>query len=277
MPLAYLVKQTRFQGYLLLHAGGVRTMTSILVPSADAGSLPAKELERLGLRVVGWPELKVGPPENCFGLDEAIDNLFGYDWVVLKNDRAADSFLSRFQHKHEPDELDDLKTIAIGEPTGEILVRSQIHVDVAIDRFPSKNIFAAIERYAGVLSGLTFLLPSAGLQTESFEHQLTEAGARVDNVAAYQTTADNQRLGQLLALLVGGGIDGVVFANFAALDEFAQLIDTNDLSGVLAGVTVVCGDAEAAQAAHEYGLSANKVTPEPLSAETLAKLINASP
>ena len=252
-------------------------MTSILVPPADIGSLPAKELERLGLRVVTWPELKVDEPENYFGLDEAIDNLFGYDWLVLKNERAAGAFLSRFQHQHEPDELDDLKTIAIGESTGEILVRSQIHIDVAIDRFPSKSIFAAIERYAGVFSGLTFLLPSAGLQTELFQQQLTEAGARVDDVAAYQTTSDTQRLGRLLALLVGGGIDGVVFANLPALDEFARLIDTDDLPGVLAGVTVVCGDSECAKAAHEYGLSANTLTLEPLSAGALATLLKASP
>jgi len=251
-------------------------MTSILVPPADVGSLPAKELERLGLRVFTWPELKVDAPENCFGLDEAIDNLFGYDWLVLKNERAADSFLTRFQRKHEPDELDDLKTIAIGESTGEILVRSQIHVDVAIDRFPSKNIFAAIERYAGVLSGLTFLLPSAGLQTELFEQQLTEAGARVDNVAAYQTTYANQHLAQLLALLVGGGIDGVVFANVSALDQFARLIDTDNLPGVLSGVTVICGDSESAQVAHEYGLSASEVTPETRSAGAIAKLLKAS-
>jgi len=252
-------------------------MTTILVPPADIGSLPAKELEGPGLRVLTWPDLKVDAPENYFKLDEAIDNLFGYDWLVLKNERAAASFLSRFQPQHEPAELDTLKTIAIGEPTTEILVRSQIHVDVAIDRFPSKNIFAAIEGYTGVLSGLTFLLPSAGLQTEMFEQQLTEAGARVDNVAAYQTTSENQRLAQLLALLVGGGIDAVLFANFRALDEFARLIDTDDLPGVLAGVTVVCGDSECAKAAHEYGLSANTLTLEPLSAGALATLLKASP
>jgi uroporphyrinogen-III synthase len=252
-------------------------MTSILVSPADVGSLSANEFESMGLRVVPWPELKVDAPENLFRIDEAIDNLFGYDWLVLKNERAADSFLSRFQLKHEPDELDDLKTIAIGELTGEILVRSPIHIDVAIERFPSKKIFAAIERYAGVLSGLSFLLPSAALTIELFEQQLTEAGARVDNVAAYLTTAENKRLAQLLALLLGGGIDGVVFSNLSALDEFAQLIDTDDLQRVLAGVTVICGDSESAHTAHEYGLAANQVTPEPLSAGAVAKLLNASP
>jgi uroporphyrinogen-III synthase len=251
-------------------------MTSILVSPADNGSLP-NELERLGLRVVTWPDVRVDAPENYFGLDEAIDNLFGYDWLVLKNERAADSFLSRFQHQHEAEDLDALKTIAIGEPTAEILVNCQIHVDVTIERFPSENIFAAIERYAGVLSGLTFLLPSARLKTELFEQQLTEGGARVDNVAAYQTTSDNQRLAQLLALLVGGGIDGVFFANSSALDEFARVIDTDDLAKVLAGVTVVCGDSQSSQAAHDYGLSAATVRPDPLSAGAIAKLLNASP
>jgi uroporphyrinogen-III synthase len=252
-------------------------VTSILVPPVDIESLPANELARLGLRAVTWPELKIDAPENYFGLDEAIDNLFGYDWLVLKNESAADSFLSRFQHQHGPDELDDLKTIAIGESTGEILVRSQIHVDLAIDRFPSASIFATLESYAGVLNGLTFLLPSADLQTELFEQQLTEAGARVDSVAAYQTTSENQRLAQLLALLVGGGIDGVVFTNLSALDQFSRLIDTDNLPRVLAGVAVVCGDSDTALAAHEYGLSPNKMMPELLTADALAKLLNTSP
>ena len=80
----------------------------------------------------------------------------------------------------------------------------------------------------------------------------------------------------LAALLVGGGIDAVLFANVRALDEFARLIDTDDLPKVLAGVTVLCGDSESAQVAHEYGLSASEVTPETRSAGAIAKLLKAS-
>jgi uroporphyrinogen-III synthase len=250
-------------------------MTNILLSPADLGSLLAIELERCGVRVVTWPELRIDAPENCFDLDEAIENLFGYDWLALKNERAAASFLRRFQNNHELNELDDLKTLAIGYPTSEILVRSNVHVDVAIDRLPSENIFAALAGYAGDLNGLAFLMPSAGLNCELFEQQLAEGGARVDNVTSYRTTSDNQRLAQLMALLVGGGIEGVIFTNSSALDEFTRLVDTNDLSRVLAGVAVVCADPETARTACEFGLSANKTVPEPFSAEALAKLINA--
>lgn len=250
-------------------------MTNILFSPADAGSSLAIELERGGARAVTWPELRIDAPENCFGLDDAIENLFGYDWLALKNERAAASFLRRFQNNHELNELDDLKTIAIGDSTSEILVRSNVHVDVAIDQLPSENIFATLAAYAGDLNGLSFLLPSARLTCELFEQQLSEAGARVDNVTAYRTTSDNQRLAQLMALLVGGGIDGVIFTNSSAVDEFSRLVDTNDLPRVLAGVAVVCRDPETAQAAREFGLPANKTVPEPFSADALAKLINA--
>jgi uroporphyrinogen-III synthase len=172
--------------------------------------------------------------------------------------------------------LDDLKTLAIGDLTSEILVTSNIHVDVAIDRFPSKNIFAALAGYAGDLNGVTILLPSAGISCELLEQQLAEAGARIDNVTAYRTTSDTQGLAQLMALLVGGGIDGVIFTNRSALDDFSLLVDTDDLPGVLAGVTVICADSETARAAHEFGLSAIRMLPESLSADALAKLINAN-
>jgi len=249
-------------------------MTSILLSPADAGSVLSKELAHCGAQVVAWPELRIDSPETYFALNEAIENLFGYDWLVLKNERAAASFLLRFQSNHELSELDDLKTLAIGESTSETLVRSHIHVDVAVDRFPFENIFAALKRYAGEVSGLSFLLPSAGLNCELFEQQLAEAGARVDDVTAYRTASDHQRLAQLMALLVGGGIDCVIFSNSSALNEFSRLVDTDNLPRVLAGVAIICGDPETARAAHEFGLSDDKMLPTTLSEVALAQLIN---
>jgi uroporphyrinogen III methyltransferase / synthase len=249
-------------------------MTSILLSPADAGSSLSKELAQFGAHLLAWPELRIDAPETYFALDEAIENLFGYDWLVLKNERAAASFLLRFQSNHEPNELDDLKTLAIGDSTSETLVRSHIHVDVAVARFPFGNIFGALGRYAGDVSGLSFLLPSAGLNCELFEQQLDDVGARVDNVTAYRTAADNQRLAQLMALLVGGGIDCVIFTNSTALNEFSRLVDTDNLPRVLAGVAVICANPETARAAHGFGLSDHKVLPATLSEVALAQLIN---
>ena len=250
-------------------------MPNILLSSADAGSLLSEELARLGARLLHWPELKVDEPGHYFALDDAIENLFGYDWLVLKNESAADFFLRRFRSNHLLDELDDLRTLVVGDSAAELLVNSHVHVDVAIDRFSSAGIFAAVKEYAGDLGGLTFLIPSAGLNAERFEQQLEEAGARVDNVPAYRTTSDNQRLAQLIALLTGGGVDGVIFTNSKALDELGRLLDTHNLSRLLLGASVVCAGEETARAADRFGLTEYKMMPGTLTEETFATLIKA--
>jgi uroporphyrinogen-III synthase len=246
-------------------------MTNILLSPADARSGLSGTLASLGARVIEWPELKVDGAENCFALDDAIENLFGYDWLILKNEIAATYFLRRFGLHHQPDELDDLKILSIGDNTSQALAQSHIHVDVLVDR--SANIFKALESYIGDFTGLNVLVPSANIYREAFAQLLEEAGARVDNVTAYRTVSDTQRLAQLKALLVGGGIDCILFTSPQSVGEFTHLIDTDDLGHILAGLLIACGDPESAAAATNLGL-ADQVLPAELTTAGLADLMN---
>lgn len=246
-------------------------MTTILLSPADARSGLTGTLEHLGARVIEWPELKFNGAENCFALDEAIENLFGYDWLILKNEVAATYFLRRFGLNHQPDELDDLKILSIGDHTAQALAQSHIHVDVLIDQ--SANLFKALESYVGVFTGVNVLVPSANIYRDAFEPQLEDAGARVDHVTAYRTVSDNQRLAQLKALLVGGGIDCILFTSSQSVDQFIQLIDTDDLRQVLGGLAVVCGDPQATAAAMDLGL-ADQLLSADLTTNGLASLMN---
>ena len=86
---------------------------------------------------------------------------------------------------------------------------------------------------------------------------LEDAGARVDVVVAYRTVAPlNTELTNINALLAGGGIDCVAFLGASAVDDFAQLFDTNDLSELFKGVAVAFLDDAIAQTALEFGLPA---------------------
>jgi uroporphyrinogen-III synthase len=42
-----------------------------------------------------WPQLAIQAPPTYSGLDEAIENLFGYDWLLFINENAARFFLER--------------------------------------------------------------------------------------------------------------------------------------------------------------------------------------
>ena len=210
-------------------------------------------------RLIYWPALKLDEAESFQQLDEAIDNLFGYDWLLFKNEHAAEYFMRRFEVNHVSDELDQVRVLAIGEAAIERLARSQIHVDVPLDRFPLPDPVAAIANYAGQLVGLNVLAPSAGVIRESFELQLIDRGARVDNVVTYRTVAEKTRIVELNALLAGGAIDSIAFGSPAQLDEFAQAIDCDDLQRLLSGTFVSCGDNATAAAADRFALTPTAV------------------
>src|ERR671932_1697308 len=101
-------------------------ITRALAQSAEF----AAELEAFGARVVACPTIEIVPPESYAQLDEAIDNLFGYDWLVLTSTNAVEHFLARLEALgKDVSELDSLRVCAIGEATAERLVPSHVHVD----------------------------------------------------------------------------------------------------------------------------------------------------
>src|SRR5882762_3683854 len=70
------------------------TGRTILIASSAPQELRA-ELEVVGARLISWPKLDISPPETYASLDEAIENLFGYDWLIFRNVNAVTFFLGR--------------------------------------------------------------------------------------------------------------------------------------------------------------------------------------
>src|SRR6266446_6535832 len=117
--------------------------TILIAPSAPRDLVV--ELERYGARVICWPEIEIAGPESFIALDEAIENLFGYDWLIFHTGYAAEFFLKRFRKLgYEVSELDAVRICAIGEETITKLEESQMHVDLIPS--PTSSVFEAIEK-----------------------------------------------------------------------------------------------------------------------------------
>lgn len=231
--------------------------TFLLAPAAPRDLVAG--IEQQGGRVITWPEIETGEPESYAALDEAIENLFGYDWLLFLNSNAVEFFLRRFhQLGREVSELDPLRVCAIGETAMAKLEESQVHIDLIPDSPQTETAIAAIESYAGgreAMARLNFLVPRASLMHDGLCESLEDAGARVDVVIAYRTVAANtSSLTQLNALLAGGGVDCVVFTGPESVDDLAQLMDTNDLNRVIAEVAVASIDEASVKRAGKHGL-----------------------
>lgn len=236
----------------------------------------AAELEHHGATVVHCPTIEIRELENYERLDEAIDHLYGYDWLIFTSVNGVDHFFRRLDaHERNPSDLDELKVCAIGDATADRLRDLHVHVDVVPDEFKAEGVFAALERFVGggdALRNLNVLIPRASVARDYLPKALEAAGARVDVVPAYRTSlpADLDR-GRVAAML-SGSADCIAFTSSSTVRNLAQLFDTQDLSGALANVAIACiGDITAMTAA-EYGLEV-EIQPEEFTIPSLARAI----
>ena len=239
---------------------------TILVAASEDDAL-VSALTRHGARVITWPKIEIIDPESFAALDEAIQDLFGYDWIIFANPNAARFFLRRLQNLgHENSELDTLRVCALNDATRQQLEEARVHVDLVPETLATDGVMTVLETYNGgrdSLRGLNFLLPRAVVSRDHLRQAIEDSGARVDVVAAYRTAGShNSELVQLSVLLNGGGIDCVIFITPASVRDFSQLLDTNDLSLLLKEVAVACVDQATAQAAEEFDLRAHIVPTE---------------
>jgi uroporphyrinogen-III synthase len=227
------------------------------------------------------PQLQVGPPDFFNSLDESIENLFGYDWIIFINKHAVDFFVDRFAHLgHDTDEFDSLRVCAIGKATLAALESRQVHVDVMTRQFAATRVVQEIATYIGSREDLArrnFLLPQALIGGAYLKPALEEADARGDVVATYQTVSHENALSliALQTILSTGGIDGVIFDRSSELEEFAQVFDTFDLSRLLAATKVICNDEETLRMAKVFAGSGTLIgrnTPSQLAEAVAAQL-----
>lgn len=234
------------------------------------------ELERYGAEVVLCPTIEIQELETYERLDEAIEHLYGYDWLIFTSVNGVEYFFKRLKARgRNASDLDELKVCAIGEATAEKLNELHVHVDVIPEAFKAEGVFNALERFVGgreSLKSLNILIPRASVARDYLPKALEQAGARVDVVPAYRTSlpADLDR-GRVAAML-SGSADCIAFTSSSTVKNLARLFDTQDLSKALAGVVIACiGDITATTAA-DYGLQV-EIQPEQFTVPALARAI----
>ena len=244
--------------------------------ASQAGEFVA-ELESYGAKVIICPTIEIAEPESYERLDEAIDHLYGYDWLIFTSANAIDFFLRRLNTRGvKIEDLDEIKVCAIGQASADKLRDAHVHVDVVPADAKAEGVFAALSEYAGgteQLRGLNILLPRAAAGRDYLPKSLEAAGARVDVVTAYRTVVpENLDRGRLSAMLAGSA-DCIAFTSSSTVKNLALLFDTHDLGKVLAGLNVACiGDVTAATAA-EFGLQVD-IQPSESTVKALAKAIS---
>ena len=235
-----------------------------------------KELEQYGAKVIVCPTIEIRELESYERLDEAVDHLYGYDWLVFTSVNGVDYFFQRLKaRERQTSDLDELKVCAIGEATADRLRDLHVHVDVIPEEFKAEGVFAALERFVGGADGLqnlNVLIPRASVARDYLPRALEQAGARVDVVPAYRTSVPESLDRGRVAALLSGSADCIAFTSSSTVRNLAQLFDTQELSKTLSGVVIACIGDITARTAADFGLRV-EIQPEHFTIPSLARAI----
>lgn len=216
------------------------TLADITCILAQSGAL-AQTLVDWGARIMVYPAAAFSELDDCALLDQALENLFGYDWLIFPTPESAEFFLRRFAETgHEVSELDNLRVCAGDNETSLLLADAHIHVDAVPPTPAARDLAQAIQDYLGgavQMALLNCLIPCAFASRNDLPQILDDLDARADPVPAYRAADGNERA-RLEAMLNGGGVDCAVFTNAQDLTQLSRLFATHDLSGVLANVII---------------------------------------
>ncbi|MFN2530566.1 MAG: uroporphyrinogen-III synthase [Pyrinomonadaceae bacterium] len=250
--------------------------TVVITRAASQADDFANALENYGAKVVICPTIEITEPESYARIDDALDHVYGYDWVIFTSANAVKYFLRRLAfHKREVSDLDQLQVCAIGDKTSSKLVESNVHVDLVPSSSRGEGVFAALSDFVGgseQLRGLNFLLPRAAVARDYLPQALEAVGARVDVAPIYRTVIPEGVDRGRLAAVLAGSADCIAFTSSSTVRNLGVLFDTCDLSVVLKGLTIACiGDVTTATATG-YGLRVD-IQPTDFSTSELAKAI----
>ena len=212
----------------------------ILVTRArsQASSL-VQRIESLGGEVVEFPTIEIRPPESYGPLDQAINQIGSYDWLIFTSVNGVEQFLNRFEKlgKNIAD-LAGIEVGAIGPETAKRLTAAQIQPSLVPKQYQAEGILEAL--IPETVLGKRILIPRAAKARDILPQTLRQWGARVDVVEAYQTVLPQVDVSALCKLLREGTIDVITFTSSSTATNFAAMLRDQDLPRLLSRTVIAC-------------------------------------
>lgn len=188
----------------------------------------AQELTNLlrdaGAIVLALPTIRIGPPEDFTSLDNAIDRLNFYDWIIFSSVNTVVYFLKRLGEKEKHIEnLWTLKIGAVGSSTRIKLEEASIKVNFQPKSFTTEALTDSLAMVEN-LQGKRILLPRSDIAPKSFVSALKEQGAVVDEVITYRTEPEIKYKDDYFNYLQNGEIDMIIFTSSSTFENLINLL-----------------------------------------------------
>ncbi len=205
-------------------------------PEVQADALVGP-LAELGADVVVQPAIRIGPPDDWRQLDEALDRLGSFHWLVFSSSNGVRAVLGRLLHRgRDVRDLARLSLAAIGPGTAEELSRYHLRADRVPDEFRAESL---AESLAAEARGQRFLLARASRGRDVLAEELRRAGAEVEQVVVYTSSDVPAPEPEVAEALAAGRIDWVTVTSSAIARSLAAMFGRELRKARLASISPV--------------------------------------
>jgi len=221
-----------------------------------------QRLAELGAEVLLQPAIQIADPPDWKPVDEVLDHLDRYDWLVFSSVNGVRYLLERLFHLGgDLRRLGKLKLAAIGPVTADRLAEYHLRADLIPGTYRAEALADALVAETGGRG--SFLLARASRGRDLLCERLSAAGAAVDQVVVYSSTDVQRAEPDVAAAMTDGRIDWVMVTSPAIARSLVALFGKQLRQTKLASISPVTSEA-IRHLGHEPAAEAAQYTTEDL-------------
>lgn len=192
----------------------------VVTRAAHQAESLANLLRDKGAIPIFYPCIAIYPVENSQELDAALKRIETYDYLLITSSNTAYALKQRLDALKLSPDFSRLKIAAIGESSAEA-VTNFLGAEVAF--MPEMQTGAALAQSLPIVNKMRVFLPQSTLANEEICQTLTERGAIVESITAYENHI-GEGGANVPAMLKQGEIDALTFTSSSTVDYFLKRI-----------------------------------------------------
>lgn len=204
----------------------------VVVTRAEAADGPlSRELKGLGLEVLLWPAVSVGPADPA-PLAAALAEVHSFAWIIFASRHAVAAVCELL-----PVPPAGVQVAAVGSATAQELRARGWPVHLVPAEAHAAALVTALA--AQLAPGARVLYPASSRALPLIAAGLAQLGARVSQVEAYRTCGTALDVAECHAWIERDGVAAVTFASPSAVSELARALGAEDFRRLLSQAAAV--------------------------------------
>jgi uroporphyrinogen-III synthase len=201
----------------------------VLITRAESQADELREaLESLGINVVAIAVTSIHPPEEWGAVDDAIERLDSFEWIVFASVNAVRYFFARMSELKKTRSV-NARIAAIGPGTAKKLKELSVTADFVPSAYVADSFTAEFLNSHSVADNVNILWVKGNLGRRVIFDDLRDAGAKVEIVETYRNVVPENEpkvLASLRVLWTENRPHAIAFASSQSAKEFARFLAT---------------------------------------------------